>query len=38
MHFPEANLMPRLVIVPDNVPERAELARQNFGFDTATDD
>ena len=38
MHFPEANLMPRLVIVADNVPERAELARQNFGFETATDD
>ena len=38
MHFPEANLMPRLVIVADNVPERAELAQQNFGFDTATED
>ena len=38
MHFPEANLMPHLVIVADNVPERAELAQQNFGFDTATED
>ncbi|MGB9359405.1 MAG: Gfo/Idh/MocA family oxidoreductase [Acidimicrobiia bacterium] len=36
MHFPEAELMPRLVIVADNVPARAELARQNFGFETAT--
>ena len=38
MHFPEADLMPHLVIVADNVPERAELAQQNFGFDTATED
>jgi predicted dehydrogenase len=38
MHFPEAKLMPRLVIVADNVPGRAELARQNFGFETATTD
>ena len=36
MHFPEAKLMPRLVIVADNVQERAELARQNFGFEAAT--
>ena len=36
MHFPEAELMPRLVIVADNVPARAELARQNFGFETST--
>jgi predicted dehydrogenase len=30
--------MPRLVIVADNVPERAELARTNFGFEAATGD
>ena len=35
MHFPEAELMPRLVIVADNVAARAELARRNFGFETA---
>ncbi len=38
MHFPEAEIMPRLVIVADNVPERAELATQNFGFEAATAD
>lgn len=38
MHFPEAGIMPRLVIVADNVPERADLARRNFGFETATTD
>lgn len=38
MHFPEAQLMPRLVIVADNVGDRADLARQNFGFETATTD
>jgi predicted dehydrogenase len=38
MHFPEAGLVPRLVIVADNVPDRADLARQNFGFETATTD
>ena len=36
MHFPEAEIMPRLVVVADNVPERAELAHQNFGFETST--
>ena len=36
MHFPEAEIMPRLVVVADNVPERAELARQNFGFEAST--
>ncbi len=38
MHFPEAKLMPRLVIAADTVPERVELARQNFGFEAATAD
>jgi predicted dehydrogenase len=36
MHFPEAEIMPRLVIVADNVSARAELARQNFGFEEST--
>jgi predicted dehydrogenase len=36
MHFPEAEIMPRLVIVADNVPARAELAHVNFGFESAT--
>jgi predicted dehydrogenase len=36
MHFPEAEIMPRLVIVADNVPARAELAHANFGFERAT--
>ncbi|MCL1588255.1 MAG: Gfo/Idh/MocA family oxidoreductase, partial [Actinomycetia bacterium] len=38
MLFPEAELMPRLLIVADNVPERAKLATQNFGFEAATAD
>ena len=36
MHFPEAEIMPRLIIVADNVPERAELARRNFEFEDST--
>jgi len=36
MHFPEAEIMPRLVVVADNVPERADLAHQNFGFEAST--
>jgi predicted dehydrogenase len=38
MHFPEAGLMPRLVIAADNVPVRAEMARTNFGFENSTSD
>lgn len=38
MHFPEADLRPRLVIVADNVPARAELAWRNFGFEERTTD
>ncbi len=38
MHFPEAELMPRLVIAADTVAERAALAKQNFGFEAATAD
>ncbi|MEN8235098.1 MAG: Gfo/Idh/MocA family oxidoreductase [Actinomycetota bacterium] len=38
MHFPEAKLLPRLVIVADSVPERAELAKRNFGFEASTTD
>lgn len=38
MHFPETELMPRLVIAADNVPARADLSRQNFGFEQATTD
>jgi predicted dehydrogenase len=36
MHFPEADLIPRLVIAADNVLARAELARHNFGFEECT--
>ena len=36
MHFPEADLMARLVIAADNVPARAELAQRNFGFESST--
>ena len=36
MHFPEAEIMPRLVIVADNVPARAALAHADFGFESAT--
>ena len=38
MHFPAAELMPRLVIAADTVAERAALAKQNFGFEAATAD
>lgn len=38
MHFPEAGIMPRLVVAADNVPSRAELAERNFGFESSTTD
>jgi predicted dehydrogenase len=38
MHFPEAGISPRLVMVADNVAGRAELAAANFGFEHATTD
>lgn len=38
MHFPEEDLIPRLVIAADNVPERARLAHDKFGFEESTTD
>ncbi len=38
MHFPEEDLVPRLVMAADNVPDRARLARENFGFEESTTD
>lgn len=38
MHFPESGIMPRLVIAADNVTERAEMARDKFGFGSSTTD
>ena len=32
VYFPETGIQPRLVAVADNVPERLDLARDNFGF------
>ncbi|MDP6038853.1 MAG: Gfo/Idh/MocA family oxidoreductase [Candidatus Latescibacteria bacterium] len=36
LRFPESGLKPHLVICSDNVPERAEQARETIGFDTYT--
>ncbi|HKZ24968.1 MAG TPA: Gfo/Idh/MocA family oxidoreductase [Acidimicrobiia bacterium] len=38
VYFPEAGIRPRLVAVADTVPPRLELARNNFGYEYATDD
>jgi predicted dehydrogenase len=37
-YFPNEDIQPQLVAVADTVPERAELAIDNFGFAFATDD
>jgi len=37
-YFPEAGIAPRLVAVADTVPERLDLAVQNFGFESGTTD
>ena len=36
VYFPETGIRPRLVAVADNVPERLDLARDNFGFASGT--
>lgn len=36
VYFPETGIRPRLAAVADNVPERLDLARDNFGFATGT--
>jgi len=36
VYFPEKELVPRLVSIADNVPERVDLAVNNFGFETGT--
>lgn len=38
VYFPETGLRPRLIAVADTVPDRVELAKDNFGFETGTDD
>ena len=37
-YFPESKITPRLVIIADNVPDRLELAVDNFGFGSGTPD
>ncbi|MCH7668897.1 MAG: Gfo/Idh/MocA family oxidoreductase [Acidobacteria bacterium] len=37
-YFPEAGIMPRLVAVADNAPDRVKLALDNFGFESGTAD
>ena len=36
VYFPEIGVRPRLVAIADTVPERVELAKDNFGFETGT--
>ena len=36
VYFPETGIRPRLAAVADNVQERLDLARDNFGFATGT--
>jgi predicted dehydrogenase len=38
MHFPDAGLAPRLVLVADSIPDRTDLAQRNFGFEATTTD
>ena len=38
VYFPETGLEPKLVAIADNVPERVDLAVDNFGFETGTAD
>ena len=38
VYFPETGLEPKLVAIADNVPERVDLAVNNFGFETGTAD
>ena len=35
-YYPESGIMPRLVAIADNLPERVELATRNFGFEAGT--
>ena len=37
-YFSDDGIVPRLVAAADTVPERVDLARSNFGFETGTDD
>lgn len=38
VYFPERGLVPKLVAIADNVPERVDLAINNFGFESGTAD
>lgn len=38
VYFPERSLHPELVVIADNVPERVDLAVDNFGFESGTVD
>ncbi|MCP4964170.1 MAG: Gfo/Idh/MocA family oxidoreductase [bacterium] len=38
VYYPETGIRPRLVAIADTVPERVELATDNFGFETGTSD
>lgn len=38
VYFPERGIAPKLVAIADNVPERVELAIDNFGFGSGTTD
>ena len=38
VYFPETGIRPRLVVVADTAPQRRQLAADNFGYETTTDD
>jgi hypothetical protein len=38
VYFPETGIRPRLVMVADTAPQRRQLAADNFGYETTTDD
>lgn len=38
VYFPETGLRPRLVVVADTAPQRRQLAADNFGYESTTDD
>ena len=37
VYFPETGIRPRLVVVADTAPQRRQLAADNFGYETTTD-
>ena len=38
VYFPETGIRPRLVAVADTAPDRRQLAADNFGYESTTDD